>query len=92
MDDNKVAVSLFDQMVAKGDELMETQRLEERLALLCSRRSGSQDLAAWKDARRRVEILAGEYAAAVHQWRVDLELRIHQELPAFRRRPQPLPS
>ena len=68
--------SLFAEMIACGDRLIEAQRLESSLSkLYAKRRCGFIE---WQESRRWVEGLATEYAQAVGRWREGMEFEASQ--------------
>jgi hypothetical protein len=70
----------FARMMALGERLIEAQRLEESLVKICSKRSTTKDLEAWKESRRWVEAFAYEYAEAVREWREGIEAQLAAEV------------
>ena len=79
MDYTKSSNTLFAHMMKVGNLLIEAQALEQDLANICSERGTLDHLARWKESRRWVESCAGEYVAAVREWREDIELQVVQE-------------
>jgi hypothetical protein len=79
MGDTKGSNTLFARMMKVGDLLIAAQALEQDLAIICSEGGTPDNLARWKESRRWVESCAGDYAAAVREWREDIQLQVVRE-------------
>jgi len=63
-------------MLAAGDRLIAAQQHEDKIGKLFSIRRTQERLEEWREARRSVEKLAGEYLLAIRQWRESIESEI----------------
>ena len=77
----------FDRMIAIGELLIESQRLEASLGKNYSRCSTPKNLAVWQESRRWVAAGATDYAGAVREWREEIQVQIAEEASRSRRRP-----
>ena len=71
-------------MIDCGNRLIQAQEHENRAGDRYCKRRTSDGLKEWKEARRLVESLATEYAAAIRFWRESLEAEIGKHMEADR--------
>jgi hypothetical protein len=64
--------SLFRQMTATGDHLLDALRLERGFDKSCPTKADGDALERWRNHRQSVDLMARDYVSAVSTWRETL--------------------